>query len=56
MKGWIFRRLVSRDERKMLDGILSAEYFRHRRGKDAGKPKYTQEGEELLLKMEKWIR
>ena len=53
MRRWIVKRLFSKDERIMINDVLANAYFNHKRGEEAGKPKWTSEGVKTVLELEK---
>ncbi len=56
IKKWLFRRITNEDERGMIKDVLMNAYFMHKRGEKAGKPKWTPEGVQMLLNLEKLIK
>ncbi len=55
IKRWLFRRILNKQERIMINDIVGHAYFSHKKGQKEGRPKWTVEGERMVLEIEKLV-
>ena len=54
---WIIRRIWNKHERDLLNGIVGTAYFLHKRcERERGYGRWTPEGEQMVLRIERLIR